>query len=114
MKKTILCFLSILLFFYGCATMHGIEQPKRSEQPTHNLSKEEVVKMADAFAKQNREADNKPFILQNYPHRRAQYSEKDQTWWVDYIQRPPYKDITDHFSVRINDLTGEMLYFGAP
>ena len=81
-----------------------------SRQNTARLSVVEVLKMADGFAAEKR-GKHETFDLKFYPDRSAKFKTERKSWYVHYT-RVPNRWPGDHFSVYVDDTTGEMKFFG--
>jgi hypothetical protein len=81
-----------------------------SRQNSARLSAAEVLKMADRFAAEKR-AKHETFDLKFYPDRSAKFKTERKSWFVHYT-RVPNRWPGDHFSIYVDDTTGEMKLFG--
>ena len=73
--------------------------------PAFRLTTAEVLQLADAFAAKKR-AEYEIFDLKFYPERKAAYDSRMKKWVVHYVRRPN-RWPGDHFSVLVDDATGE-------
>jgi hypothetical protein len=66
--------------------------------------------MADEFAGQKR-AKYETFDLKFYPNRSATFDAEGRKWSVRYV-REPNRWPGDHFSIYVDDATGEITFIG--
>jgi len=81
-----------------------------SRQNTARLSAAEVLRMADRFAAEKR-AKYETLDLKFYPDRSAKFKAERKSWYVHYT-RVPNRWPGDHFSIYVDDTTGEMKFIG--
>jgi hypothetical protein len=81
-----------------------------SRQNTARLSAAEVLRMADRFAAEKRDK-HETFDLKFYPDRSAKFKTERKSWYVHYT-RVPNRWPGDHFSIYVDDTTGEMKFIG--
>lgn len=81
-----------------------------STEVAARLSEKEVLRMTDEFAGQKK-TKYETFDLKFYPNRSATYNPKTKKWFVHYM-RKPNRWPGDHFSVYVDDTTGELRYIG--
>jgi len=81
-----------------------------SRQSAARYSSEKVLKMADRFAAEKR-AKYETFNLKFYPDRSAKFKAERKGWYVNYM-RVPNRWPGDHFSIYVDDATGELKYIG--
>jgi hypothetical protein len=82
----------------------------KSVEGVAHLSAAEALRMADEFAAE-RMAKYKNFDLKFYPNRSAKFQAEWKNWYVSY-RREPNRWVGDHFSVYVDDATGELKYIG--
>lgn len=78
--------------------------------PQQRLTTAEVLKLADQFAAE-KQAKYETFDLKFYPNRSATYNPKAKKWFVHYM-REPNRWPGDHFSINVDDTTGELKFIG--
>ena len=77
---------------------------------TARLSATEVLRIADRFAAEKR-TKYETLDLKFYPDRSAKFKAERKNWYVHYM-RVPNRWPGDHFSIYIDDATGELKYIG--
>ena len=77
---------------------------------TARLSAAEVLRMADRLAAEKR-AKYETLDLKFYPDRSAKFKAERKSWFVHYM-RVPNRWPGDHFSIYVDDATGELKYIG--
>ena len=92
-----------------------IQRQVEKAQSDHRLTESEVLKMADRFAAERR-SKYKTFDLTSF-QRQAEFDAHRKVWNVRYLLAPesresPIAPGSDHFSITVDDRTGELKYFG--
>lgn len=80
----------------------------KGEEP--NMSEEEVRVLADQCASGLQEG-YKPIDLSLYPEPRVTFRAASRCWWVSYT-RQPNRVPSDYFTIRVDDRTREVKFFG--
>jgi hypothetical protein len=92
-----------------------IQRQVEKAQSDTKLTETKVLEMADRLAAERRSKD-KTFDLTSFS-RNAEFDGHSKRWRVYYMLAPELRDLrlptgSDHFSIQIDDRTGEMKYFG--
>jgi hypothetical protein len=110
MKRTALVSCLLLAGLTACGTLKLDASSVADAKPASpRLTAAEALARSDDYVRNHHTQE--PFDSTAYPDRRATWDEGAACWWISY-QHVPDRHSGDSFTIRIDDATGAIQFFG--